>query len=421
MVSWSLLDDELAMRAALREAASMSRDEFLSLYPTFGASSNYVVVYEGRHIDSKPLLAAAFSKQFPKLPKLTRHDLSGGKQTTDVLDRFKVPWVDLSRGDGIDSLWKMRIGEVTTKNDVAKLYGGSTQGGIAPSRTSPNIMLYTDPSTGVKNGYQHDGWTNDRTLHMYTGEGRIGPQALTNGNKSILEHRKNGRSLRLFSSHGYLEGTKTMLRQYLGEFCVDMETPYLIDESPDAEGNLRTVYVFRLRPVGPSLRVSGDLKSIYIPTKTQANGPRIVDLDVHRSESFDVPGVAPSVSQKREEKLVTAFKTALQKRGHECKAFLIPLPYNSKGIKTDIFDETDGVLYEAKASANRGDVRMALGQILDYARYLNGRYKRLAVLLPAEPASDMVDLLESHGIDVVWRMGESGKFIRVADGDRASF
>ena len=421
MVSWSLLENEVAMRAALEEAASMSRAEFLDLYPGFGESSKYVVVYKGLHIDSKPLLAAAFSKQFPERPKLTGSDFSGEKQTTDVLDRFKVPWVDLSNGDGLNNLWKVRIGEITTKDDVAKRYGGSTQGGIAPSRKSPNVMLYTDPSTGAKNGYQHDGWTSDGTLFTYTGEGRIGPQALTNGNKSILDHRSDGRSLRLFSSHGYREGTRTILRQYLGEFCVDMETPYVIDESPDAKGNMRTVYVFRLRPVGPSLHVPGDPRSIYIPTKTKADGPRIVDLDVHRSESFDVPGAAPSVAEKREEKLVAAFKGALLKRGHACRAFLIPLPYSSKGIKTDIFDETDEVLYEAKASANRGDVRMALGQILDYARYLNGRYKRLAVLLPAEPANDMVDLLESHGIDVVWRIGKSGHFVKVVAGDQRSF
>lgn len=421
MVWWNLLDDTSAMCSALEEAASMSREEFLSRYPSFGASSKYVVVYKGRHLDSKPLLAAAFNKQFPELPKLTRRDFSGGRQTTDVLDRFSVPWVDVSRGDEPDSLWKIRVGNVTTKNEIAKLYGGSTQGGIAPSRTSQNIMLYTDPSIGAKNGYQYDGWTSDHTLFMYTGEGRIGPQALTNGNKSILNHLSDGRSLRLFSSHGYAAGTKTVLRQYLGKFEVDTKTPYVIEESPDADGNMRTVYVFRLRPAGPSLHVNDGRRSTHIPPEDKAQGPKIVEIDAHRSYSFDVPGAATSVAEKREERLVAAFRTVLQKRGHECKAFQIPLPYSSRGIKTDLFDVTDEVLYEAKASANRGDVRMALGQILDYSRYLDRRYKHLSILLPAEPASDMVGLLAAYDISVVWRVGQSSQFITVIDGHPTRF
>lgn len=44
-------------------------------------------------------------------------------------------------------------------------------------------------------------------------------------------------------------------------------------------------------------------------------------------------------------------------------------------------------------------VRLALGQILDYGRYVEG--SRLAVLLPDAPTDDLVGLLEQHDIGCV--------------------
>ena len=51
------------------------------------------------------------------------------------------------------------------------------------------------------------------------------------------------------------------------------------------------------------------------------------------------------------------------------------------------------MLYEAKGSAERMSIRLALGQVLDYGRYVEG--SRLAILLPEAPAADLVELLEA--------------------------
>lgn len=63
---------------------------------------------------------------------------------------------------------------------------------------------------------------------------------------------------------------------------------------------------------------------------------------------------------------------------------------------TDFFTPHDNTLYEAKASASRTDIRMAIGQLLDYAAHLETSI-RLSVLLPARPVDDLIHLLEKHG------------------------
>jgi hypothetical protein len=67
---------------------------------------------------------------------------------------------------------------------------------------------------------------------------------------------------------------------------------------------------------------------------------------------------------------------------------------------TDIFVRETKELVEAKASSSREHLRLALGQVLDYARYVE--HTRLAVLVPTRPAQEMIDLLVSHGVGCIW-------------------
>jgi len=45
---------------------------------------------------------------------------------------------------------------------------------------------------------------------------------------------------------------------------------------------------------------------------------------------------------------------------------------------------------------------MAIGQLADYKRFINGGVARLAVLVPSVPREDLLDLLEHEGIMAVW-------------------
>lgn len=84
----------------------------------------------------------------------------------------------------------------------------------------------------------------------------------------------------------------------------------------------------------------------------------------------------------------------------------IGLPSGER-LVTDAYDRKTGTLIEAKASASREAVRMALGQLLDYQRHLPTPPKRLAVLLPEKPAGDLLALLASEQVTVIAGVGRS--------------
>jgi hypothetical protein len=53
------------------------------------------------------------------------------------LDRSKPVTVSTAQ-------WDIEPGTIVTRTAVAERYGGATQGGIQPSSTTPNVMIYSD-------------------------------------------------------------------------------------------------------------------------------------------------------------------------------------------------------------------------------------------------------------------------------------
>jgi hypothetical protein len=92
--------------------------------------------------------------------------------------------------------WTLQPGETIERKVLHSVFGGRRQGGIGPSRSAPEIFLFTDPESGLQHGYV-DGWQADACFH-YTGEGQRGDQQMKSGNAAILRHRDERRSLRLF-------------------------------------------------------------------------------------------------------------------------------------------------------------------------------------------------------------------------------
>lgn len=74
-------------------------------------------------------------------------------------------------------------------------------------------------------------------------------------------------------------------------------------------------------------------------------------------------------------------------------------------LYTDAFCPSANLLIEAKASTGRGDFRMALGQLLDYRRFLEG-VPRCVILLPAQPQHDLRELARVEGIHIIWKDGD---------------
>ena len=93
------------------------------------------------------------------------------------------------------STWTLSKGEKILRRVLHDRYGGGRQGGIAPSRKSPNVFIFSERAVGEQHGYK------DRMqgeFFFYVGEGQQGEQQMTHGNKAILKHLEDGRKIRLF-------------------------------------------------------------------------------------------------------------------------------------------------------------------------------------------------------------------------------
>jgi hypothetical protein len=135
--------------------------------------------------------------------------------------------------------WNLNKGETVRRKDFHKTFGGSGQGGINPSNKTPNIFIFSNHDEGQQHGYL-DRWDGD--FFLYVGEGQTGNQKMIRGNKAILNHVEEGRSIRLFwGSRGEVE--------YGGEFEIDHIEPWTTEQATSKEGKLRNVILFRLREV----------------------------------------------------------------------------------------------------------------------------------------------------------------------------
>jgi len=331
-------------------------------------------------------------------------------------------WADhLTAIDAGGVHWALSPGETLGRQARMEEFGGAMQGGIQPSKRSPNVFVYSDPQAGSTYGYNFDGWTTSGTVFLYTGEGRTGDQRMRSGNAAVLNHRDAGRALRLFVADGTEPGLGAKIQRYVGEFTINPDDPYLLANAPDQDGVERTVIVFCLLPVGDALRRDEDFSAIGDAPKTAEAEPIGVDtalvppgsaepvpieaLSIHE---YAVAGSTAATAVKREAGLVERYQSYLKKRGSSCVRYKLRPPGELRDLFTDLFDVTANVLYEAKGVATREAVRMAVGQLLDYRRHLPTG-PALAVLLPTSPTADLLDLLSRHEIRCVYEVS-SGVF-----------
>lgn len=141
-----------------------------------------------------------------------------------------------------DDGWDIEPGTVLRRTEVHAKFGGNRQSGIAPIANSPNVLVFTGKG-GSQYGYDYDGWRSDGAFH-YTGEGKEGDQKLTHGNKALA---MAGRKIRVFE-----EVQKAHVR-YLGEFKTNEGDAWYTGTSRDVKENERTVIVFKLWPLDPSI------------------------------------------------------------------------------------------------------------------------------------------------------------------------
>ena len=171
------------------------------------------------------------------------------------------------------------------------------QAGISRSSSTPNVLVYSDHDKAAANGYDFDGWDQSQHVYYYTGEGKVGDQFMLRGNRAIAEHQADGTALRLFVAVGNRPGSGTRIHQYVGQFAVDTDLPYVVRRAPGTDGVPRDVFVFRLLPVGPvAAGESPHISTIEGAVQAAAVAPVAVDA---------VPVAAINIEQSEVEKTVS--------------------------------------------------------------------------------------------------------------------
>lgn len=287
-------------------------------------------------------------------------------------------------------MWDIEVGQTLKRREVHAKYGGQMQGGISTPVDSESILIFTDPRTGSKYGYdKHEGLREDGS-YAYTDEGQIGDQQFFRGNKSILESPHNGKTIRLFK----VDGT---FATYAGGFTLG-EPEYVERQALDVEGYSRKVIVFNLVPINADLTVLPE----YGGTKDITS--RLVDWQAPEWGTYEVAQAAkseaPVHASRVEFELQSAFGNWLILLDHQVKKLSIKI--GNSTIRPDLFDETTNTIFEAKKSASRGYVREAIGQVLDYQNneQIAGNHRKCAILLPGRPADDLLNLAEKLSIKI---------------------
>lgn len=296
--------------------------------------------------------------------------------------------------------FRLAPGDFVTRRDLAVEYGGSTQGGIVATRRSNMVFLFTDPGHGSQFGYVYDGFAEDGSAYYYTGAGQNGDQVVTHSNAPIANASDRGSAIQLFAADGFMAGTGTKRQRYIGEFVLDPSEPFQRMPALSTDGGeVRTVLVFRLLPVGaiPSPLIDAAGRS-QLPREPFAVE---VPTEINSAQFFETAGTKGQLAVRRESDLVASFLASQTER--QFSRWAIILPGERTRLLTDVYDERDQVLYEAKAIAGRTDLRMAVGQLYDYRRHIDVTDLRCSVLLPERPTADLRDLLVDAGLGLVFK------------------
>lgn len=317
--------------------------------------------------------------------------------------------------------WSVEIGQSVSRTFLHEQYGGSASRGISvPARgaTQSNIMLFWKPQHGEQWGYQ-DGWTEDGSRFYFTGMGQTGDQTFaghTTENGRLRDHREEGMSVRL------LRALQTNSVSYEAQLQL---VDFFFLSSTDGLGNPRQVIQFEFEPVGEFVQFGEAVKTDAIREEAvpasllrpDELGPLPAKIERVVARQFEQVRRQVVVQVRRTEAtLVADFAAWMQSRGVSLGARMIPYAPERRMLRVDAYIEGHPpILVEAKASVSREDIRMAIGQALDYARY--ERDAAIAVLLPTEPPEDMKQLVQSTkhmpfvtAAGVVWKSGDEFRF-----------
>ncbi|TQK44810.1 hypothetical protein FBY35_6337 [Streptomyces sp. SLBN-118] len=280
------------------------------------------------------------------------------------------------------------------RSEIHDTYGGNRQQGITPAtKADGELMLFSSLKARRLYGY-FDDWGADGHYH-YTGEGTVGDQEMTGGNRNILRHRKEGRPLHVFRP------VKSGVVQHIGEFAIADDNPWYRTDRPDKNGEMRSVITFRLAPVSATPAHACQIAPHHTETTVED-----VEVERRKTERSSVGAQQSREAERRESLLVTRYLVHLRQRGLRATSKRITLGDERTVLRTDLYIAQHDFLIEAKGTVSREAIRMGIGQLFDYQRYIQPR-PALGLLLPHRPHKEMLDLCAALSITSIWAEGDS--------------
>ncbi|MFF1542507.1 restriction endonuclease [Streptomyces sp. NPDC058291] len=291
---------------------------------------------------------------------------------------------------------ELTVGEVVARRDLHRRFGGTPQGGISPSTQAQMVMVFVTERPSPDDS---TGWGEDGIFH-FSGAGMNGDQEMTRGNLALLRHKEQGRTVHLFHQLRKHSDQSDRLYRYLGRFEVDSEQPYYIADAPDANGQMRTVIVFRLRPVGATIPEGPRLP---VTPLTETRITQAAEFRIVPERRLQIQESTGDILRR----LTTDYANHLRGLGREVVSAQVRVKGETRIARVDLLDATENRLIEVKHNTTRQSVRGAIGTLMDYRRFFHPT-PTLALLVPGAPREDLLDLCASLCIEVVWPNHEGG-------------
>ena len=315
--------DEGAIRRAIAEFDRQLRDQPKWQGWERKANQKFALEFEGRLYPPKKIVSIATGTPVSKF--------TGGHVTNDYLRArgFKVALLAQS-GAPVAAIPEFVVGQsYNRRREITGKFGGNGQSGIAPSRQSPAVFLFTGGS-GEQYGYVDT--FDDSGCLSYVGEGQTGDMTMTSGNLAIATHAQDGRALHVFQTTG--KGKPCV---YKGEFVYGSRS---IQPGYDKNKDKRDLIVFFLIPVMNTLRDELDNTIAEDDQLTAEHGANTNVLPKLREAAIAACKPGDTVADPKQSVRIAYQRSGQVKRyvlaranGH-CELCEEPAPFNRKSNGT---------------------------------------------------------------------------------------
>lgn len=293
----------------------------------------------------------------------------------------------------------LTVGDVVTRKELSAEYGGDTQSGMVTPAGGRFIFLFSDPRVLHNYGYNFDGWvTDDLSAFDYTGHGASGDQQFTRRNEVLRTSRIDNRQVHLFLAEGFAPGTQQRTHQYVGQFTTSPEHGWRYEWVPVDDGGERRVIVFTLESMKDT--APSNSKGVARPAAPPARELLVRGVAAEQTNAVIVHRAETAATKitRSERQIEDRLRNAL----HVESRLSIRPAGSVSSLYTDVWDPDERELYEVKSSSSRQNVRMAVGQLLDYSRYIDGPEIKCVVVIPHDPGKDLQDFILELNMDLIY-------------------